>query len=256
MLSQLMHIQQFITSVFEQTHKQHAVIGISGGIDSAVALTLLAKTLGTEAITPILLPYGEQEIGDAMTICTWNGFTIESILNFNIKSSVDQISNTLTGEIVNEKRMGNIMARVRMTVLFDQAAKFDALVCGTENKSEHYLGYFTLHGDAASDLEPLNALYKTEVREIAKQLNLPKQFLDKQPSAGLWAGQTDEQELGFSYLQADQVLREYVDLHKPVDEISPPGVSQSVVRAVINRVESMKYKRQVPYHDASKVTIA
>jgi NAD+ synthase len=123
-------------------------------------------------------------------------------------------------------------------------------VVGTENKSEHYLGYFTRFGDEASDVEPLLSLYKTEVRQLAAELNLPEVFLDKAPSAGLWQGQSDEQELGFSYELADEVLNLLVDQNKSKLEIlsTLSANKKSNAEKVLNRIESVAFKHQVPYH--------
>ena len=123
----------------------------------------------------------------------------------NIGKAVDELAATL-GAADDQLRLGNIMARVRMICLYDLAKQLDALVCGTENKSEKYLGYFTRFGDEASDIEPIMHLYKTEVYELAKHLGIPGAIVAKPPSADLWSEQTDERELGFSYKEADQVL--------------------------------------------------
>jgi NAD+ synthase len=134
-----------------------------------------------------------------------------------------------------------------MICVFDIAKKLDALVVGTENKSEHYLGYFTRFGDAASDIEPICHLYKTQVRQLAQFIHLPEIFLTKAPSAGLWIGQTDEAEMGFSYAKADQVLEKLIDEHTPVEDIQIAGVSAEVVQKIIAQLETMQFKREVPY---------
>ena len=139
------------------------------------------------------------------------------------------------------------MARVRMIAVFDLAKQLDALVCGTENKSEKYLGYFTRFGDEASDIEPIQHLYKTQVKVLARQLQLPPVFLQKAPSAGLWADQTDEKELGFSYEQADQVLVELID-----GEQSDP--TAEIKEKVKQRIISQEFKRQAPYRLAVEST--
>jgi NAD+ synthase len=128
-----------------------------------------------------------------------------------------------------------------MIVVFDTAKRLDALVCGTENKSEHYLGYFTRFGDSASDIEPICNLYKTQVRELVVALGLPKVFLEKAPSAGLWAGQTDEQEMGFSYEDADRALA--ILLGESSEQIDPTTLSK--VKKVMT---AQAFKLEVPYH--------
>ena len=149
---------------------------------------------------------------------------------------------------LDKVRLGNLMARSRMLLMYDLARQHNALVCGTENKSEHYLGYFTRFGDAASDLEPLTHLYKTQVRLLAQHLALPAVFWQKAPSAGLWAGQTDEAELGFTYQQADQVLFQLIDRKQPITAIAQlTGLDEQIVTAVHNQVEKSAFKLVVPY---------
>jgi len=137
------------------------------------------------------------------------------------------------------------MARVRMIAVFDLAKKMAALVCGTENKSEHYLGYFTRYGDGASDVEPLVGLYKTQVRELARKLKIPEKFITQVPSAGLWTGQTDEKELGFTYEDADKVMTQLIDQSKKPDEVT--GVDKKIVKQVIDQINRTRFKHVVPY---------
>lgn len=146
-------------------------------------------------------------------------------------------------------RKGNVIARTRMISVFDYAKSKDALVVGTENKSEHYLGYFTRFGDQASDLEPLANLYKTQVRQLARELSLPEIFLAKTPSADLWQDQSDEKELGFSYELADQVLAYLIDQKLTATEIPQlfNQEEQTLVNKILARVDAMAFKQQVPY---------
>lgn len=211
-----------------------AVIAVSGGVDSAVALTLLVKALGRKRVTPVSLPCGTQDVTDAKLIIKWNGLA-EKMGEINIGEMVDSIAEQL-GVESESVRKGNIMARVRMICVFDIAKKMGALVCGTENKSEHYLGYFTRYGDAASDVEPIAHLYKTEVWEMARELGIPAIFYTKAPSAGLWQGQTDEGEMGFSYQEADKVLQGQTG-----------GIDSKIVEKVREIVEKNKFKLEVPY---------
>lgn len=241
------NIISFIRETFSRQNVHHAVIAVSGGIDSALALTLLTRALSFKQITPILLPYGKQNMNDAEAICEWNGFTKDQRVVFDIQPLVDTMCAQLTITHGDRVRKGNVMARVRMIVVYDYAKKQKALVCGTENKSEHYLGYFTRFGDAASDIEPISTLYKTQVREIAKELGIPNHIITKHPSAGLWDSQTDEQELGFSYKDADSVLEQFIDKNIAEDEIVIPGVKKETVAAILRRVKSNAFKLQVPY---------
>lgn len=246
MEKQIELISEWLRRVFGDD--KPAVIAVSGGVDSAVALTLLVKAIGKERVIPMFLPYGEQNMEDARIIVERNGLSSRAV-EINIGKMVNLIINEL-GVEENTLRKGNVMARVRMITIFDRAKKMGALVSGTENKSEHYLGYFTRFGDEASDVEPLRELYKTEVWEIAKELGLPETFYIKDPSAGLWEGQTDEKELGFGYREADQVLRLYIDEKlgkEAVIERLKGKVGQETVRKVIGVVEKNAFKREVPY---------
>lgn len=211
-----------------------AVIAVSGGVDSALALTLLTRALGRDKVTPICLPYHDQSTSDSKTIIEWNGVS-ENMAEVNIGEVVDSMAAQLGAE-EGSMRKGNMMARERMIVVFDFAKKLGALVCGTENKSEHYLGYFTRFGDSASDVEPIAGLYKTEVWEMAKELGLPEIFYTKAPSAGLWDGQTDENEMGFSYAEADKVLMGETE-----------GIDEAIVEKVQKMVKANAFKLEVPY---------
>lgn len=262
------HSTAFIKETFQQTQKELAVVAVSGGIDSAVSCTLLCQALGAEHVFPIFLPYGEQSTEDSRALVVWCGIPQENWREVNIAPIVDLLAkargiarDTESGKV----RLGNIMARVRMIAVFDLAKELDALVCGTENKSEKYLGYFTRFGDGASDMEPIQHLYKTQVRKLAAELGLPPQILAKAPSAGLWQGQTDETEFGFSYENADHVLAVIVDQRpellaqlvksgSDVDQLSQEVVVQlaesidlAVVKRVLQRVKNQWFKQVVPH---------
>jgi NAD+ synthase len=251
-------IVDFLRTKYDQLDKD-AVIAVSGGIDSALSLTLLTKALGTKRITPIFFPYGQQSVADSYLITEFNGFDREQVKLVNIEPLVKAAQSLCQ---TNEKtRLGNLMARSRMLLLYDLTKARDALVCGTENKSEKYLGYFTRFGDEASDIEPLIHLYKTQVRQLAKYLNLPEAIRLKNPSAGLWKGQTDEAELGFAYTKADEVL-DYLEANELLEQIQELKTDKQklkiiaknlkleikLVEKVIQQVAAMEFKQQVPYH--------
>lgn len=231
-----------------KSHKTKAVIAVSGGIDSAVSVSLLVKALGPHAVFPIFLPYGDQDMRDARTIVKWNQIPEKNWQEIQIQPVVEALQTALSdGKKQDEMRLGNIMARVRMIFVFDRAKELDALVCGTENRSEKYLGYFTRFGDSASDLEPITNLYKTQVRLVAQELDLPPVFLEKAPSAGLWADQTDETELGFSYEEADRIMNLTFDHKKSEKEIEAQGLDSAKIKKVLARVSAMQFKQEVPY---------
>ncbi|KKU17919.1 MAG: NH(3)-dependent NAD(+) synthetase [Candidatus Pacebacteria bacterium GW2011_GWA1_46_10] len=236
---------RFLQQTYQQAGKTRGVIAVSGGIDSAVSLTLLTQALGAGDVYPVFLPYHEQDTTDAKEIAAWNEIPKQNWREINIGSTVDQFQATLLIDAADKIRLGNVMARVRMIAVFDLAKKMAALVCGTENKSEHYLGYFTRYGDGASDVEPLVGLYKTQVRELARKLKIPEKFITQVPSAGLWTGQTDEKELGFTYEDADKVMTQLIDQSKKPDEVT--GVDKKIVKQVIDQINRTRFKHVVPY---------
>lgn len=240
-------IVEFIRQQHQRSQKQVGVIAVSGGIDSALSLTCLVNALGKEQVFALLLPYGDQDMSDARLIVEHHQLPSSQVAEINIQPIVDAAAQQLGLGKTEVMRLGNLKARARMLCVYDWAKKHDALVCGTENKSEHYLGYFTRFGDAASDIEPICQLYKTQVRQLVEFLELPQVFLDKAPSAGLWLGQTDEEEMGFTYHQADQVLHQLIDQHQPSHQIKITGFSSEVVQKVVTQVEKMRFKREVPY---------
>lgn len=250
----LTEIVTFIESTFAKHGKSRAVIAVSGGIDSAVAVSLLVNALGAKAVTGLLLPFRDQDMRDGRTILNYLGVPTAQQITVPITPIVKaatgavELPITTATDKLTRVRLGNFMARARMMVAYDYARKLNALVCGTENKSEHYLGYFTRFGDAASDIEPISSLYKTQVRELAELLDLPPIFLTKAPSAGLWSGQTDARELGFSYEQADQVLYGLIDLKLSPEKIAKQtGLNLKLVTKVADQVAASAFKLQVPY---------
>lgn len=240
-------ILQFLKTSFDAAGFGRAVIALSGGVDSSVSCALAVRALGKDNVYPLLLPYGSlnnQGVTDAKLVIQALGIPEKNVLVINIKSLVDPI--IVLDQAKDAIRHGNIMARVRMILLYDYAKKWNALVVGTENKTEHLLGYFTRFGDEASDIEPLRNLYKTEVYALARNLHLPEIILTKAPTAGLWEGQTDEGEFGFTYKEADTVLRMVVDEHKSTDEVVAAGMDRKVIEKVIKRMKENEFKHHLP----------
>lgn len=224
-----------------------AVIALSGGIDSSTSCALAVQALGKDNVYPLLLPYGalnDQGVTDAKLVIRALGIPEKNITLINIQPLVDPI--VATDPSMDPLRAGNVMARVRMILLYDYAKKYTALVVGTENKTEHLLGYFTRFGDEASDIEPLRNLYKTEVYALASELNLPKVILSKAPTAGLWDGQTDEGEFGFTYKDADGILKMIVDEKKSLDEVIAKGYDRTTIEKVVKRMKENTYKHHLP----------
>ncbi len=240
-------LTKFIKDAFAKAGFTKAVIALSGGVDSATSCALTVKALGKENVYPILLPYGQLNhsgVVDARLVIDVLQIPKANVTEIDIQPSVDAI---LRAEReVSDIRRGNIMARTRMIFLFDQAKKRNALVVGTENKSEHLLGYFTRFGDEASDIEPLRNIYKTQVYELARSLGIPEPILTKKPTAGLWEGQTDEEEFGFTYKEADQILALLYDEKKSVEEIVAQGFQKETVEKVQARVVANSFKHRLP----------
>jgi len=264
-------ICNFIKSTFKKQRFSKVVLGLSGGIDSAVVLSLLAQALPPQNIFPIHLPYFKTDIKILKILIKSLKIPASNFSTINIKKPVDKIVSICHPELLssfrfdegryklkrkispesdsvgmtNKTRLGNIMARTRMIILFDQAKKLNALVCGTENKSEHLLGYFTRFGDEASDIEPIQHLYKTQIYQLGKYLNIPQEIINQSPTAGLWDGQTDEGQFGFTYQEADQVLSLYSDQKKSLPTIIKLGFPKT--KKIISMVKNNQFKHQTPY---------
>ena len=241
-------ITSFIKTVLEAQGFKKVVIGLSGGVDSATSFYLLKRTVPPQNIFVAHLYYFDSQIKEIEPILQDAKIPKENIYNISIAPMVSTFEVGLRlrhTSKVNQVRLGNIMARVRMIILFDLAKKNNALVCGTENKSESLLGYFTRFGDEASDFEPIQHLYKTQVYQLAKYLNVPQEIIKKSPTAGLWQDQTDEKEFGFSYKEADQVLFYYYDKKLKLEEIKRMGLKN--VEKIINFSINNSYKHRAPY---------
>ncbi len=243
---------EFVTGILVEFLKREAgkfgfsrgVVGLSGGLDSSVSAFLAARAYGPENVLGIMMPYktsSPSSITDAGEVIKKTGIRSQKI---EITPMVDAyLEKTPEADKV---RRGNVMARCRMIILFDQSQKEKALVIGTSNKSEAMLGYSTWFGDMASSINPLGDLYKTQERQLAVHLGVPESILKKKPSADLWTGQTVEGELGFTYDQADQILYLLVDERWRPDEIIEAGFPVETVRQIEKIVAASQYKRALP----------
>ncbi|MCQ8211744.1 NAD+ synthase [Cetobacterium somerae] len=220
------------------------VLGLSGGIDSALVAYLAAKAFGSENVLGILMPYkssSKESVEHAELV----------VKDLGIKSKVIEITPMVEPYFqmnpdMDGLRKGNRMARERMCILFDYSAKEKALVLGTSNKTEMLLGYSTQFGDAASAINAIGDLYKTQIWELSKHLGVPQALIDKKPSADLWEGQTDESELGFSYKLADEILFLLIDEREKKENIIKMGYPEEVVNKVIWKIKMSQYKRKLP----------
>jgi len=231
-----------------------AVVGLSGGVDSALSCYLAAEALGPENVLALRMPYkasSQDSLDHAQTVIDTLGVNSTTIpITDMVEPFFEQIPQ---GEHV---RRGNIMARTRMIVLYDQSEVFGGLVVGTGNKTEILLGYTTLYGDSACALNPLGDLYKTQVRHLARAMGIPEAIIHKAPTADLWRGQTDEGELGFTYAEVDQLLYLLVDQRYAPEDCVEAGFAADFVRAVVERVRRNHFKRiQPPIAKLSNRTI-
>lgn len=229
------------------------VIGLSGGIDSTVSAYLGVKAFGRKNVLGILMPYktsSKESIRDALTV----------VKQLKIKSKIIDITEAVDAAAKNcgidvsknnsdnltKIRIGNIAARMRMICLYDQSIKYKAMVLGTSNKTEILLGYTTLYGDSASAINPLGDLYKTQVWQLAEELECPKEIINKKPSADLWRGQTDEGELGFTYKEADELLYYLVDQRMNISELIALGFRKDIILRIKELIRKNQFKRLPP----------
>lgn len=235
---------EFLRENFKKAGFSKAVLGLSGGIDSALVAYLLRDALGKENVLAIMMPYKSSN-PDSLNHAK---LVIEDL---KINSKTIEITDMIDAYFKNEKeatslRMGNKMARERMSILFDYSSKENALVVGTSNKTEIYLGYSTQFGDSACALNPIGDLYKTNIWDLSRYLKIPNELIEKKPSADLWEGQTDEQEMGLTYKEADQVLYRMLEENKTVEEVLTEGFNKNLVDNIVRRMNRSEYKRRMP----------
>ncbi len=241
-------IERIVTFIREKVHGsgfKKVIVGLSGGIDSALTTALCVKALGSDQVIGVMLPYKTSH-SDSLYHATLVAET------FEIGSQVIPITPMVDAyfeEYENDAkslRRGNMMARARMCVLYDLSAKYEALVAGTSNKSELYAGYFTQFGDGACAFEPIGHLFKTEVKAMSEILKVPSEIIKKKPTADLWNGQTDEDEMGITYSLLDEILFQLIDLKKTEEEIHKSGISKTAIENVVKKMKQCAYKRALP----------
>lgn len=234
----------FIQTEITRAGFSRAVVGLSGGVDSSLSCYLAVETLGAENVLALRMPYETSSSGSlehAQLVIDELGVQAETV---PITAMVEPLFERFPE--ADQIRRGNVMARARMIVLYDQSQAFGGLVVGTGNKTEILLGYTTLYGDSACALNPLGDLYKTQVRQLARAMGLPDVIIDKPPSADLWVGQTDEGELGFTYAEVDQLLYLLVDERYSPEDCVEAGFAESFVSQVIDLIRKNHYKRVMP----------
>ena len=239
--------QGLVKFIADETGKagfKKAVLGLSGGMDSAVVAFLAKEAIGKENVFGVIMPYqgsSSQDIKDAEKAAKSAGINSRLI-------SIDRVLESFIKTLpeMDRIRKGNVMARIRMIILYDQSKPLKALVLGTSNKTEILLGYGTIHGDMACALAPLGGLYKTQVRQLAKYLGLPDGIISKPPSAGLWPGQTDEEELGLRYDEVDALLYYMIDRRYEDNQLIENGFSHGMISKTRGMIKSSEFKRRMP----------
>ena len=234
----------FIRSEVTRIGFQRALVGLSGGVDSALSCFLAAEALGPENVLAIRMPYrtsSPDSLEDAQKVIEITG--VQS-LTIPITAMAEPFFHQFPD--MSQVRRGNIMARLRMIGLYDQSVAYNGLVVGTGNKTEILLGYSTLYGDSACALNPIGDLYKTQVRQLSRDLGVPASIIDKAPTADLWSGQTDEDELGFTYAEVDRLLYLLIDERYTPQDCVDAGYPDKFVHTVVERVRRNQFKRVLP----------
>ncbi len=239
-------IREFIRAQLRQAGFGRVLLGLSGGIDSALVAYLVADAIGASELLAVLMPYrtsSPESRADAEEVVRRLGCASELV---DISPIVDAYFEVDERRDATPLRRGNLMARARMLVLYDHSVTWDGLVVGTGNKTETLIGYSTLWGDSASAFNPIGDLYKTQIRQLSAAVGVPEAIIRKAPSADLWPGQTDEAEVGFSYAELDRILFRLVDRRLTPDEVVAAGFPREVVERVDRMVAGSEFKRQVP----------
>ncbi|TMF86661.1 MAG: NAD+ synthase [Chloroflexi bacterium] len=235
---------RFIQNEVQKVGFERGVLGLSGGVDSSLVATLASEALGPTNVLAVIMPYKSSDLksrSDALQVVQQLGI---NHLEVEITPQIDAYFERFPD--ADQRRRGNKMARERMTILYDQSSVFRALVIGTSNKTELLLGYGTIYGDMASAINPVGDLYKTQVWQLADAVGVPTAIVQKAPSADLWAGQSDETELGFAYRMVDQFLYYLVDRRYSKEELSRLGFEPAFIDDIIRRVRDNQYKRRLP----------
>jgi NAD+ synthase len=236
----------FIRGQLRQAGFERAVLGLSGGIDSALVAFLTAEAIGPDQLLCVLMPYrtsSPESRADGEEVVRRLGCSSEVV---DISPMVDGYFETAGGSDATPLRRGNFMARMRMAVLYDRSVTFGGLVVGTGNKTESLIGYTTLFGDSACAFNPIGDLYKSQVRQMAAAIGVPETIIRKAPSADLWPGQTDESESGFTYHELDRLLFWRIDRRRSIPEMADLGFDPVLVERVDRMVAGAEFKRQVP----------
>lgn len=245
--------RMLVTIVREEVTKvgfKRAIFGLSGGIDSALVAFIGAEALGPENIKGIMMPYrtsSPESISDARSVVDALGIESEVVeITAQVDAYFDREDLPPSDEKTLNLRRGNKMARERMTILYDYSMAERALVLGTSNKTELLLGYGTLFGDMASAVNPIGDLYKSQVWQLSHEIGVPKRIIEKAPTADLWAGQSDQDEIGYSYAEIDRIFYYLVDCRMKAETLISRGFDRTFVEHVAKLLRQSQYKRRMP----------
>jgi len=237
------YLEHFLDNEVRKTGLKKVVLGLSGGLDSAVVAVLAHKVFKDDLLC-VKMPsqYSSQSsLDDADELCKDFGLNVTTASISPMLKAYENINPNMPN-----LRKGNISSRLRMTTLFDISAREGALVLGTSNKSELMLGYGTLYGDLSSAVNPIGDLYKSEVFELAEYLGVTKSIIKKPPSADLWDGQSDEDDLGYTYKQLDEALKIYVEDRVNKEDMIKKGIDKVMLEMIIKRIFANQFKRKMP----------
>lgn len=239
------HLITFIRESLRGAGFGRAVIGLSGGIDSSLSCFLTVEAIGAENVSALWMPYrtsNPQHFADAQGLANQLGVHFETV---DISPMADPYFERVPD--ISPRRRGNVLARLRMIVLYDHSEIWRGLVVGSSNKTEWLLGYGTLYGDMACAFNPLGDLYKTQVRQLARAVGVPESIIAKPPTADLWPGQTDEGEIGFAYADIDRALYLLVDRGLSAEQaIEDYGLPADLVHGVQSKMQTSAFKRRLP----------
>lgn len=237
-------LTRFIRDELAKHGYKKGILGLSGGLDSTVCACLAGRALGARNVVGLIMPYGalfSAEVREAEKVGRSLGIRTRTI---DIAPQVDAYFSAHPTE--SRVLHGNKMARERMSILYDYSAREKALILGTSNKTELLIGYGTIHGDMASAINPMGDLYKTQVRQLARHLGVPASIIKKAPTAGLWSGQTDEREIGLTYVELDEILENLVEKRKSGRDLVEAGFKPETVRRVTEMIRNSEFKRKLP----------
>jgi NAD+ synthase len=238
------HLVAFIRHEVHRAGFEQAILGLSGGVDSSLCAYLATEALGNGNVYGINMPYKDSSLDGIRHALQVASHLKIHFLSVEITPMIDSYFKAFPD--ADFIRRGNKMARERMSILYDHSAGFNALVLGSSNKTEILLGYGTIYGDMACAINPLGDLYKTQVWDLAREVGVPEEIIEKVPTADLWQGQTDEEELGFPYGEVDQLLDLMVDKGLPRQELIRKGFGEEFIERVMTRIRSSEYKRRMP----------